>query len=162
MGSNRQSVKARLSEYLAGRRGDLVSEQEWREIRRLFAPASLGYLRRLLRASGAPLAPLVEGIRQDSFENLERTLLAVEEEYRQARAEGDIARQKACRRAVVDAKDHARWSIRRSGAAPEDKAAKEEMVAWMLVWLENPEVFPAWVKLRKGAVDQRNETAQPG
>jgi hypothetical protein len=23
------------------------------------------------------------------------------------------------------------------------------MAAWMLVWLENPEVFPAWVETRK-------------
>ena len=26
---------------------------------------------------------------------------------------------------------------------------KEEMIQWMLVWLENPEVFPAWVEARK-------------
>ena len=23
------------------------------------------------------------------------------------------------------------------------------MAQWMLVWLENPEVFPAWVEIRK-------------
>ena len=26
------------------------------------------------------------------------------------------------------------------------------MVQWMLVWLENPEVFPAWVEARKNAL----------
>jgi hypothetical protein len=26
---------------------------------------------------------------------------------------------------------------------------KEEMVQWMLVWLENPEIFPAWVEARR-------------
>jgi hypothetical protein len=31
----------------------------------------------------------------------------------------------------------------------EKKAQKEEMIQWMLVWLENPGIFPAWVKLRK-------------
>ena len=25
------------------------------------------------------------------------------------------------------------------------------MAQWMLVWLENPEVFPAWVEARKKA-----------
>jgi hypothetical protein len=34
-------------------------------------------------------------------------------------------------------------------AAPEKKAQKEEMVQWMLVWLENPKVFPAWADARK-------------
>jgi hypothetical protein len=26
------------------------------------------------------------------------------------------------------------------------------MAQWMLVWLENPEVFPAWVDARKKAI----------
>jgi uncharacterized protein (DUF305 family) len=29
------------------------------------------------------------------------------------------------------------------------KEEKEEMAQWMLVWLENPEVFPAWVEARQ-------------
>jgi hypothetical protein len=28
------------------------------------------------------------------------------------------------------------------------------MAQWMLVWLENPEVFPAWVDARKKTVGQ--------
>jgi hypothetical protein len=28
---------------------------------------------------------------------------------------------------------------------------KEEMAAWMLLWLENPAVFPIWLVLRKKA-----------
>ncbi len=34
-------------------------------------------------------------------------------------------------------------------AAPATAADKLEMAEWMLVWLENPEVFPAWVEARK-------------
>jgi hypothetical protein len=29
------------------------------------------------------------------------------------------------------------------------RAQKEEMTQWMLVWLENPAIFPAWVEARK-------------
>jgi len=29
--------------------------------------------------------------------------------------------------------------------------AKEEMVLWMLTWLENPGVFATWLELRKRA-----------
>ncbi len=98
-----------------------------------------------MRASGVPLAPLVAGVRQDSLADLERSLLALYDEYARAREAGDKDRERLCRRLVIEAKDHARWSWRRG------HAAKQEMVLWMLTWLENPGVFPAWVELRKKA-----------
>ncbi len=88
-----------------------------------------------------PLAPLVAGVRQDSLADLERSLLDLYNEYE--RAEGDKPRQRACRRLVIEAKDHARWALRRG------HTEKEEMILWMLTWLENPGVFPGWVELRK-------------
>ena len=50
---------------------------------------------------------------------------------------------------VIAAKDRARFLGRNPKASPEKKAQKDEMAQWMLVWLENPEVFPAWVEIRK-------------
>ncbi len=150
MGSGGRSVKRQLAEYLSRRAAGPVTEEEWERLRTSFG-ASAGYLRRLLRDSGAPLAPLVEGVRQDNFEALERTLLALEGEYEQARSAGDAARQRLCRQAVIEAKQHARWAMRRAPASPERRAEKAEMIEWMLVWLENPEVFPVWVRLRKKA-----------
>ena len=93
------------------------------------------------------MAPLVAGVRQDSFEELERSLLALGEEYAAAVAAGDAARARACRRPAIEAKNHARWALRRA-ASPE---AKQETILWLLTWLENPCVFPAWVALRKKA-----------
>lgn len=87
------------------------------------------------------MSPVVEGVVQDSFENLERTLRAMSEEY----GRSDRVRAKAIRRLAVQAKDHARWAALRS---PEKAEVKKEMVAWLLVWLENPTVFPLWVNLR--------------
>jgi len=29
---------------------------------------------------------------------------------------------------------------------------KEEMVDWMLVWLDDPAMFPAWAEIRRGRV----------
>ncbi len=49
------------------------------------------------------------------------------------------------RRLVIVAKDHARWASRKH---PE----KEEMLLWMTTWLENPAVFPGWVKLRRARI----------
>jgi hypothetical protein len=87
----------------------------------------------------------VAGVRQNSLEELERSLLEIGEEYARAQAAGDAARERRCRRLVIEAKDHARWTLRRG------HAEKEEMVLWTLTWLENPGVFPAWVGLRTKA-----------
>jgi hypothetical protein len=58
---------------------------------------------------------------------------------------GDAARRTSIRRLVINAKDHARWAARK----PEKRADKEEMALWMLTWLENPPLFPQWVRLRR-------------
>jgi hypothetical protein len=47
-----------------------IGEPEWQALLRLLAPVSESYLRRLLRESGVPLTPLVEGVRQESFDAL--------------------------------------------------------------------------------------------
>ena len=52
---------------------------------------------------------------------------------------------------MIAAKDRARFMAQDGRLAPEKRAHKEEMAQWMLVWLENPEVFPAWVAARKRA-----------
>lgn len=95
--------------------------------------------------------PEVEGVRQSSFEELERTLFALAEAHQEAVEAGDRERAASCRRAVLTGKDHARLAVRRSGISEEAKKIKEQMAEWMLLWLENPEVFPAWLALRKKA-----------
>jgi hypothetical protein len=52
---------------------------------------------------------------------------------------------------VIAGKEHARLAARRAGASDERRVLKEEMAAWMLLWLENPALFPAWLALRKRA-----------
>jgi hypothetical protein len=105
------------------------------------APISGSHLRRLLRESGVPLAPLVAGVRQESFDALESSLLSFLQEYERA----DVAGRTSVRRVVIEAKEHARWAARN----PERRAEKAEMTLWMLTWLENPPLFPKWVKLRR-------------
>ena len=136
----RSSKKEALRQWLASEQPPQINEQHFAALQMRLAPVSEGYLRRLLRVCGTPLSPMVEGVAQDSFEDLERSLCALSEEYERA----DRSRGKAIRRIVIQAKDHARWAARRS---PEKAAIKTEMVAWLLVWLENPTVFPIWVKL---------------
>ena len=94
----------------------------------------------------------MEGVRQESFEELERTLLALDREYAAALEAGRQARARACRRAVIEAKDHARLVLRNPKTHPDKAGQKQEMILWLLTWLENPGVFPAWLALRKQAL----------
>jgi hypothetical protein len=71
------------------------------------------------------------------------------EVYRAAAAAGDRERARYARRQVIAARERARFASRNSRTSSGKRAVKEEMAQWMLVWLENPEVFPAWVEARK-------------
>jgi hypothetical protein len=138
-----------VAEYLNQTRTTFIAEAQWTELRARLAPVPESSLRRILRASGVPLAPLVEGVRQETPEELERTLLAIDEEYTAAVAAGDRERARTIRRLVIEAKDHAKLALRNPRTAPGKKAEKEEAVLWLLTWLENPGVFRAWLGLRK-------------
>lgn len=125
------SRKTRLTELL----GVLarVDRAECNRLRQLLAPISDGYLRRLLRASAVPLTPDVEGVRQENFAQLERTMLAATDPA-----------------FVLEAKRHAELARRSPNV---DRAVKNEMIEWMRVWLESPGLFPTWVRLRKATPD---------
>jgi hypothetical protein len=124
-----------------------IGEHEWARLQEALQPVSESYLRRLVRESGVPLAPVVEGVRQEGMEALETSLLKLLDEYER----GDAARRKTVRRLVIEAKDHARWLARRAERQNNEltRAVKEEMMRWMLTWLENPPLFRPWVALRK-------------
>ena len=145
----KKSKKIRLAEYLQEKNLTAVTEGDWLEIAARLAPISESYLRRLLRETGLPVEQPFAGVNQRNYEDLEQSLLEMEEVYRRALERSDPARARQCRNAVMQAKDHARLAARSPKTAPEKKTEKEEMIQWMLVWLENPGVFPAWVKLRK-------------
>ncbi len=130
----------------------MIDEAERERIRELMGPVSDRLLRDLLRESEYPLAPLVEGVRQEDLAALERTLLGLSQCYREAKERGDAQTQRQCRQAAIAAKDHARL-VERNAAAPEEKRAqKPEVILWLLTWLENPDVFESWVALRKRAL----------
>jgi len=124
-----------------------IGESEFVHIHAALAPISEGYLRKLLRESGASLNPMVEGVRQDSLDHLERGLRTFTEFYEL----GDRTRRVKIRKLVITAKDHARLAARSKNATPEKKAEKQEMILWLTTWLENPPLFPAWITLRRTA-----------
>ncbi len=144
-----QSRKQALREYLAARQFTAIGEVEWQELLRGLAPISESYLRELVRDTGLPFAQPYAGIHQKTFEELERTLREMLEVYQAAMLAGDRQRARYCRRQVIAAKDRARFVAQNPKTSAEKRSQKDEMAQWMLVWLENPEVFPAWVEARK-------------
>ena len=147
--SPRRSRKQALREWLAARAVTAIGETEWRAALSELAPISESYLRDLLRATGLPFAQPYAGIRQKSFADLEHDLHEMLHVYAEAMRTGDRQRARYCRRQVIAAKDRARFIAGSAKTSAEKKAQKDEMAAWMLVWLENPPVFPGWVEIRK-------------
>jgi hypothetical protein len=133
---------AELARWLEDHHPAQVGEAEFAAIRAALAPVSESYLRKLLRQCGAPLHPMVEGVRQGTFAELEASLLRLLAEYDSS----DPQRQMAVRRLVITAKEHARLAARNPGKRPD----KEEMILWLTTWLENPPVFKEWVSIRRG------------
>jgi hypothetical protein len=150
--SKGKSVKQQLREVLAAEHPPAISEAVWQDLLLRLAPVSESYLRDLLRDTGLPFEQPYAGVRQHTFEELEQSLRAMHQVYADATAAGNRERARYCRRQVIAAKDRARFLAQNPRTAPEKKAQKEEMAQWMLVWLENPEVFPAWVDARKRAL----------
>ena len=136
-----RSKKEALRRWLENERPQQITETHFAELLETFAPISEGYLRRILRESGVPLAPVVEGVVQDTFANLERTLRALSEEY----SRSNRVRAKTIRALVILAKQHTRWARLRNPAIEQEK---REMEKWILDWLENPTIFPILVDLR--------------
>ena len=144
-----KSVKLRLRDYLAEAKPPAITAAVWNHLLAHLAPVSESYLRDLLRATALPFEQPYAGIRQHTFEELDQSLGEMLAVYTEAVAAQDRARARYARRQVIAAKDRARFLTRSPRTPAEKKAQKEEMVQWMLVWLENPEVFPAWVAARK-------------
>jgi hypothetical protein len=148
--SNSRSKKAALREFLMESGLCRVDETAARDLENRFGPFTSSYLRRTLREVAdelqIKLSPLVEGIRQDGFESLERTLRAMGEHYA-ARPES----RQECRRLVIESKEHAQFAERRfdrDGDA-EARDVKREMILWMRVWLDDPALFGTWLELRR-------------
>ena len=153
MPSASKSVKQQLRDYLAANQPAAISEAVWQSLLLHLAPVSESYLRDLLRDTGLPFDQPYAGIRQHTFDELEQSLRTMLQVYSDSLAAGERDRARYCRRQVIAAKDRAKFLAATPRTTPEKRAQKEEMAQWMLVWLENPEVFPAWVEARKKALN---------
>lgn len=134
------SKRARLLELMAARGWDRVGEAEWN----VLTVAIPKFTTSDLRHAGVPAEPPWSGVAQKTFEELEASLRALGEVYGTRQ---DLRR--FCRREVIRAKDRARLASRNVRLSEDKRREKSEMVEWMLVWLGDPALFPAWSELRR-------------
>jgi hypothetical protein len=151
--STGKSIKQQLRDYLEAERPPAITESVWQDLLQRLGAVSESYLRDLLRATGLPFEQPYAGVRQHTFTELEDSLREMLRVYTQATEARNRERARYCRRQVIAAKDRAKFLAKNARTAPEKQAQKAEMAQWMLVWLENPGIFPAWVEARKRTAD---------
>jgi hypothetical protein len=157
--SKDKPIKQQVREFLAVEQQTAITEAVWQKLLLRLAPVSESYLRELLRGTGLPFDQPYAGVRQHTYEELEQSLRELEQVYAAAMLSGDRERARYCRRQVIAAKDRARFLADNPRTAPDKQALKQEMAQWMLVWLDDPLVFPAWVEARKRAIDTSMDTS---
>ncbi len=159
-------IKASIHEYLELHRPTCIADAELEQLTR-FLRSRLGterklsevYLLRILSDAGVEIARSLGGLPVDlrgrvhfrDCESAASSLLDLAGEYASAREKDDALRQQDCRRAVRHAKDRLKLHLRRRELSEDQRAEKEELLEWFLVWLETPELFPQWIELRRAA-----------
>ena len=156
--SSKPSNKVAVAQWLS--RLPAVTEADWSALQAAFPAFTAATLRKAVLRCGLPLDAMVEGVRQDSFESLARTLTALQAEYEQADQAHDRGRMQAVRQRVIESKTHARFAVRRG------RKERELMIEWILVWLNDPKLFDVWARIalrRSAGGGQRfaGEMAEP-
>lgn len=129
--------KQRVLNFAAARGWTSIGEAEWNELKAALPDVSETTIRR----AGIPIAQPWRGVVQHTLDELELSLRELSDVYA---VRPDLRRY--CRAQVIAAKDRARWALR----SAERRRLKTEMVDWMLVWLDDPAMFPAWAGIRRG------------
>lgn len=120
---------------------------EWGELSAAFPQNSSTLFNGVLAEAGIPVEQPFRGVDTHSLEGLEQTLRELSACY----AASDQDTQRRCRAMVIAAKDGARFASRSVKADLARRELKARMVQWMLVWLDDPAVFPLWATLRQAA-----------
>jgi hypothetical protein len=147
IGSRRLSGKEKVLQFVADRGWTEIGETEWEELLMALPDVS----ETIIRTAGIPLRAPWSGVPTHTIEQIDATLREFSAVYA---ARPDL--RPYCRDQVIYAKDRARWASRNAKVDEHARAMKAEMVEWMLVWLDDPAVFPVWAQLRLDILNGKN------
>jgi hypothetical protein len=136
--------RKRVLEFISERGWGQIGEAEWGELRKTFPDVSEA----TLRGCGLPIALPWRGVASHSLDELASCLREFSFIYQNR---PDL--QRYCRDQVITAKDRARWASRNPKVDEPTRGMKAEMLDWMLVWLDDPAMFPEWVQLRRNILE---------
>ncbi len=68
-------------------------------------------------------------------------------------AENDREGLRLMREIAIKGKSRAQMIAKNEKVSAEKRAEKSEIVEWFTIWLQNPEVFDNWIKLRRNSPD---------
>jgi hypothetical protein len=83
----------------------------------------------------------------------ERSLRNAENLRKKLQTENDKEGLRLLRQTAIDAKAAARAAAKDKTATEEVRHIQNEAVEWITLWLQSPELFENWVKMRRGSRD---------
>lgn len=161
--ADRPSIRSTVLFWLKEERPEIIDEKRLSELEAFVRiepgrpkPLSRSYLLDLLSHTDVPIAHSLGGLPVDLRHRVKfadpseatASLKDLQHEYEDAHAAGDTMRCNDCRRAVRQAKDRLRMSLRRKNQPDAKRAERLEILQWFLVWLETPGLFSHWLKAR--------------
>jgi hypothetical protein len=128
--------KQRVLDFAEARGWTGIGESEWKELRDALPDVSEAVIQQAGLRAEAPWS----GVHQHTFEELEKSLREFSAIYESRPDLRQFSRQQ-----VITAKDRAKWLSVRQTLDDETRARKAAMAEWMLIWLSDPALFPAWL-----------------
>ena len=136
--------KQRVRDFAAARGWGVIGEAEWSELKAALPDIS----ETTIRESGVSIASPWSGVAQHTWDGLEASLRQFSEVYA---SQPHLRRY--CRDQVIAAKARARFASLSDKVEESKRRLKAEMVVWMLVWLGDPALFPAWASIRRQRIE---------
>jgi len=180
--TNTKTKKQLILEHHLARGRERVGASEIRaieaDLRRQLGVAhktSPSYIANVLRDAGAhvdfedryvdpalpePYASRLEGVLQfQDFESAEAALHKLDELYREYRTAADRVGTGFVRSIVIKGRQRAESIAGNARVRPEKRREKEEIAHWFKVWLDLPDLFFDWLKMRKRSEDFQQMTS---
>ena len=108
------------------------------------------------RTTDARAAEFRNLIKFSDFKQAETTFKNLENLRRKYLGNNDREGLRRLRAKAQQGRERALMIGKNKSVKPEKREEKEEIAEWFRVWLETPEIFAAWLALRKRATDFQN------